>query len=73
VFESLIKAGAFDSLAQGTPLAEVPTTALRPRAVAAIDPACESGARLQADRERGQGGAVRRGAQRNNCAAAATV
>ncbi len=56
VFESLIKAGAFDSLAQGTPLAEIPTTALRPRLMAAIDPACEGGARLQADRERGQGG-----------------
>ncbi len=56
VFESLIKAGAFDSLAQGTPLTEIPTTALRPRLMAAIDPACEGGARLQADRERGQGG-----------------
>jgi len=56
VFESLIKAGAFDSLAQGTALAEIPTAALRPRLMAAIDPACEAGARLQADREQGQGG-----------------
>jgi DNA polymerase-3 subunit alpha len=56
VFESLIKAGAFDSLAHGTPLAELPTTVLRPRLMAAIDPACEAGARVQADRERGQGG-----------------
>ncbi len=56
VFESLIKAGAFDSLAYGTPFADQPTTALRPRLMAAIDPACEAGARLQADRERGQGG-----------------
>jgi len=56
VFESLIKAGAFDSLAHGTALADLPTTTLRPRLMAAIDPACEAGARLQADRERGQGG-----------------
>jgi DNA polymerase III subunit alpha len=56
VFESLIKAGAFDSLARETHFAALPTTVLRPRLIAAIDPACEAGARLQADRERGQGG-----------------
>jgi DNA polymerase III subunit alpha len=55
VFESLIKAGAFDSVAQGTPYSDLPTAALRPRLVAAIDPACEAGARVQTDRERGQG------------------
>src|SRR3954469_15799250 len=50
VFESLIKAGAFDGLALGTALADLPTLALRPRLIAAIDPACEAGARLQDDR-----------------------
>ena len=49
VFESLVKAGAFDSLARER-MTEIPTTALRPRLMAAIDPACEHGARLQADR-----------------------
>jgi DNA polymerase III subunit alpha len=56
VFESLIKAGAFDSLATGTPRESLPSAALRPRLMAAIDAACEHGARLQEDRERGQGG-----------------
>jgi len=56
VFESLIKSGAFDSLAHGTPLAPLPSAALRPRMMAAIDGACEHGARMQEDRERGQGG-----------------
>jgi DNA polymerase-3 subunit alpha len=54
VFESLVKAGAFDSLAQGTPYAALPSAALRPRLMAAIDPACEAGARLQRDRDQGQ-------------------
>jgi DNA polymerase-3 subunit alpha len=54
VFESLVKAGAFDSLAQGTPHADRPSSALRPRLMAAIDPACEAGARLQRDRDQGQ-------------------
>jgi DNA polymerase-3 subunit alpha len=54
VFESLVKAGAFDSLAQATPYADLPSTALRPRLTAAIDPACEAGARLQRDRDQGQ-------------------
>jgi DNA polymerase III subunit alpha len=55
VFESLIKAGAFDSLAQSDPaLAELPTLALRPRLVAAVDAVCEHGARMQRDRDEGQ-------------------
>src|SRR5437762_561620 len=56
VFESLIKSGAFDSLAHGTPYASLPSAALRPRMMATIDGACEPGARMQEDRERGQGG-----------------
>ncbi|PYR40478.1 MAG: DNA polymerase III subunit alpha, partial [Acidobacteria bacterium] len=56
VFESLIKSGAFDSLAHGTPYASLPSAALRPRMMATIDGACEHGARMQEDRERGQGG-----------------
>jgi DNA polymerase-3 subunit alpha len=51
VFESLIKAGAFDSLA---PDATFSSRDLRPRLLAAIDAACEHGARMQEDRERGQ-------------------
>ncbi len=54
VFESLVKAGAFDSLADGTPHAALPSSALRPRLLAAIDSACEHGARAQRDREQGQ-------------------
>src|SRR5512140_971115 len=51
VFESLVKAGAFDSLAQGDPTLEtLPPQALRPRLIAA----CEHGARLQRDRSEGQ-------------------
>jgi DNA polymerase-3 subunit alpha len=54
VFESLVKAGACDSLAQGTPYASLPSTALRPRLMAAVDAACDYGARLQRDRIEGQ-------------------
>ena len=61
VFESLIKAGAFDSLATGDPaVAALPTRALRPRLMAAIDAACEHGARHAARPERRAGAAVRR-------------
>src|SRR5205823_590410 len=49
VFESLVKAGALDTLAAGTPHAELPTAAFRPRLFAAIDAACEHGARVQRD------------------------
>ncbi|HEY7791162.1 MAG TPA: DNA polymerase III subunit alpha [Vicinamibacterales bacterium] len=55
VFESLVKAGAFDSLTEGDPsLAGLPTTATRARLFAAIDAACEHGARMQRDRNEGQ-------------------
>src|SRR6185295_8881864 len=56
VFESLTKAGAFDSLAAGTAYATLPSLALRSRLMAAVDAACEYGARAQRDREQGQGG-----------------
>ena len=56
VFESLTKAGAFDSLATGTSYEALPTLALRPRILAAVDTACEYGARAQRDRDQGQGG-----------------
>src|SRR3954466_6052524 len=56
VFESLTKAGAFDALAKGTQYESLPSAALRPRLMAAIDSACEYGARAQRDREQGQGG-----------------
>jgi DNA polymerase-3 subunit alpha len=55
VFESLIKAGAFDSVARLQPGTEgQPTRALRPRLLAGIDLACEHGARHQRDRDEGQ-------------------
>ena len=54
VFESLIKAGAFDSLAHDTPLASLSSAALRPRLLAVVDAACEYGLRLQRDRTDGQ-------------------
>jgi DNA polymerase-3 subunit alpha len=53
VFESLAKAGALDSLAAG--IGGHPRET-RPRIVAAVDAACEYGARQQRDREQGQGG-----------------
>jgi DNA polymerase-3 subunit alpha len=51
VFESLVKAGAFDSLGTGLGL---PSHALRPQLLASIDAACDHGARLQRDRNEGQ-------------------
>ncbi len=54
VFESLTKAGAFDTLASDTPYAALASRALRPRLLAAVDAACEYGARLQRDRSDGQ-------------------
>jgi DNA polymerase-3 subunit alpha len=55
VFESLVKAGAFDSLARGdTALLARPSAAVRPRLLAAVDAACEHGARYQRDRHEGQ-------------------
>ncbi|MEP7306707.1 MAG: DNA polymerase III subunit alpha [Acidobacteriota bacterium] len=53
VFESLIKAGAFDSIAQPD-AGSMPSLAFRPRLIAAIDAACEHGARFQRDRDEGQ-------------------
>src|SRR4029077_2087005 len=54
-FESLIKAGAFDSLSLGDPgLAPLATQALRPRLMASVDAVCEHGARMQRDRDEGQ-------------------
>jgi DNA polymerase III subunit alpha len=55
VFESLIKAGAFDSLAECDPeVAGLAPKALRPRLLAAVDAACEHGTRHQRDRLEGQ-------------------
>ena len=55
VFESLVKAGAFDTLARANPAHDgLPSTALRPRLLAALDAACEHGARFQRDRDEGQ-------------------
>ena len=56
VFESLVKAGACDSLANGDAALEaLPSPALRPRLLAAIDAACEHGARMQRSKDSGQG------------------
>jgi DNA polymerase-3 subunit alpha len=55
VLESLVKAGAFDSLAGEDPsLAGLPSREVRPRLFAAVDLACEHGARHQRDRDGGQ-------------------
>jgi DNA polymerase III subunit alpha len=55
VFESLVKAGALDSLAHGdSRLEPVRSAALRPRLLAGIDAACEHGARHQRDKSEGQ-------------------
>jgi len=55
VFESLVKAGAFDPLVQAQPAyAPLKSAAVRPRLMAAIDATCEHGARLQRDRDQGQ-------------------
>jgi DNA polymerase-3 subunit alpha len=55
VFESLTKAGAFDSLSQDdASLAGLPSAALRSRLFASIDAVCEHGARLQRDKQEGQ-------------------
>jgi DNA polymerase-3 subunit alpha len=55
VFESLIKAGAFDSLATADPALErLPSRELRPKLLAAIDAACDHGVRHQRDRDEGQ-------------------
>ncbi len=53
VLESLVKAGAFDSLA-GPPAEAAPVTLRRGRLLASVDRAIEHGNRLQRDREQGQ-------------------
>jgi DNA polymerase-3 subunit alpha len=52
VLESLVKSGACDSVGSGAPAQ--PTGALRAKLFAAIEGACERGARHQRDREEGQ-------------------
>ncbi|MES1256018.1 MAG: OB-fold nucleic acid binding domain-containing protein, partial [Acidobacteriota bacterium] len=55
VFESLIKAGAFDTMARTYPAYQaLASAALRPRLQHAVDAACEYGARVQRDRDEGQ-------------------
>jgi DNA polymerase-3 subunit alpha len=54
VFESLVKAGAFDSLVAGEADSSAASAAVRPRLMAAIDAACEHGTRHQRDRNEGQ-------------------
>jgi DNA polymerase-3 subunit alpha len=54
-FESLTKAGAFDSIVCGQAAYQsLPTLAFRPRLIAAIDAACEHGVRVQRDKSEGQ-------------------
>jgi DNA polymerase III subunit alpha len=55
VFESLVKAGALDSIA-GNGAPSQPLGTVRAKLMAAVDGACEYGARRQRDRDRGQGG-----------------
>jgi DNA polymerase-3 subunit alpha len=55
VFESLVKAGAFDSVASADAPGARPAL-MRPRLMAAIEGACEYGNRRQRDRDKGQGG-----------------
>ena len=52
VLESLVKSGALDGL--GGRAGAAPLRALRARLFAAIEPACEHGARRQRDRDQGQ-------------------
>jgi DNA polymerase-3 subunit alpha len=55
VFESLVKAGALDSLAGGVPaLASLPAPTLRARLFSAVEKALEHGNRSRRDRDQGQ-------------------
>jgi DNA polymerase-3 subunit alpha len=55
VFESLVKAGAFDSVGRGDAiLAPLSSRELRPRLLASVDIACDHGTRHQRDRDEGQ-------------------
>ncbi len=62
VFESLVKAGSFDSLAPSNGVSSA-RGLIRAKLLAAVDVACEHGARLQRDRDRGQGGLFEQGAE----------
>ena len=62
VFESLVKAGSFDSLVPSNGVSS-PRGLVRAKLLAAVDVACEHGARLQRDRDRGQGGLFEQGAE----------
>jgi DNA polymerase III subunit alpha len=57
VFEALVKSGACDKLVEAatTPVLRDPIPAVRARLFAAIDGACEHGARTQRNKEFGQG------------------
>jgi DNA polymerase-3 subunit alpha len=54
VLEALVKSGALDGLGAGGAGSSLPPHALRPRLLAAIEQACEHGARNQRDRLQGQ-------------------
>jgi len=55
VFESLVKAGALDSLADGSPaLANLPAVSLRARLFGAVEKALDYGNRSRRDRDQGQ-------------------
>jgi DNA polymerase III subunit alpha len=55
VFESLVKAGALDSVAnESTALAALPAASVRARLFAAVEKALDSGNRARRDREQGQ-------------------
>jgi DNA polymerase III subunit alpha len=54
VLESLIKAGACDSMGRRPDGTMTPPPALRPQLLAAVDAACEHGSRRQRDRDLGQ-------------------
>ncbi len=62
VFESLVKAGSFDALVPSNGVAS-PRGLVRAKLLAAVDVACEHGARLQRDRDRGQGGLFEQGGE----------
>ncbi|MGH9145952.1 MAG: DNA polymerase III subunit alpha, partial [Vicinamibacterales bacterium] len=62
VFESLVKAGSFDALIPSNGVAS-PRGLVRAKLLAAVDVACEHGARLQRDRDRGQGGLFEQGVE----------
>ena len=56
VLESLVKAGALDSVGLATGAPPQPLGVVRAKLMATLDAACEHGARRQRDRDRGQAG-----------------